>query len=143
MLARFSDMNLLACYFPQQLAKAPFFRRCLELTSQHQAVRFLLTGDLNTGNQLLDRGEGAGKFYCADLFDQLETVGGLTDLWRSTHGTGCREWTWFSPKKLNGFRIDHAFGNAKFVESRPSCGYDHGARETRLTDHTALVIKIP
>jgi len=92
MLARFARATLLACYFPQLEAKAPFFDRCLELVCQHRAAPFLLAGDLNTGNQLADRSEGAGKYYCSDQLDQLTSAGGLVDLWRFTHGT-FREWT--------------------------------------------------
>jgi exonuclease III len=141
MLARFQRVTLLACYFPQLKAKAAFFDRCLELASQHQAAPFVLAGDLNTGNQLADRSEGAGKFYCSDHFDRLTSAGGLSDLWRLTNGS-CREWTWLSPQKKNGFRIDHAFGNGAFVAAAaPMCTYDHRARETGLTDHSTVVIR--
>ena len=106
------------------------FDRCLELAAQHQAASFVLAGDLNTGNQLADRSEGAGKYYCSDHFDRLTSAGGLSDLWRLTNGD-CREWTWLSPQKKNGFRIDHAFGNGAFVAAAaPICTYDHRARET-------------
>jgi len=142
MLARFPCVTLLACYFPQLKAKALFFERCLELAAQHQAASFVLAGDLNTGNQLADRSEGAGKYYCSDHFDRLTWAGGLSDLWRLTNGD-CREWTWLSPQKKNGFRIDHAFGNGAFVAAAaPICTYDHRACETGLTDHSAVVVQI-
>lgn len=141
MLARFPCVTLLACYFPQLKDKAAFFDRCLELAAQHQAAPFVLAGDLNTGNQLADRSEGAGKYYCSDHFDRLTSAGGLSDLWRLTNGAR-REWTWLSPQKKNGFRIDHAFGNGAFVAAAaPICTYDHRARETGLTDHSAVVIR--
>jgi exonuclease III len=141
MLARFRCVTLLACYFPQLKAKAAFFDRCLELASQHQAAPFVLAGDLNTGNQLADRSEGAGKYHCSDHFDRLTSAGGLSDLWRLTNGAS-REWTWLSSQKKNGFRIDHAFGNDAFVTvAAPMCTYDHRARETGLTDHSAVVIR--
>ena len=141
MLARFLCVTLLACYFPQLKAKAAFFDRCLELAREHQAAPFVVAGDLNTGNQLTDRSEGAGKYYCSDHFDQLASAGGLLDLWRLTNGAS-REWTWHSTKG-NGFRIDHAFGNGAFVAvAKPICIYDHRARDTRLTDHSAVVLRI-
>jgi exodeoxyribonuclease-3 len=141
MLARFQRTMLLVCYFPQLTAKAAFFDRCLELAREHQAAPFVLVGDLNTGNQLADRCEGAGKYYCAEHFDRLVSMAGLSDLWRHTNGAS-REWTWHSTKG-NGFRIDHALGNGAFVASAaPICTYDHRARETGLTDHSAVVVRI-
>ena len=46
MLARFSCVTLLACYFPQLKAKAAFFGRCLELACQHHtpATTLLISG---------------------------------------------------------------------------------------------------
>jgi exodeoxyribonuclease-3 len=141
MLAQFQCLTLLACYFPQLGAKATFFGRCLELASQHRGAPFVLAGDLNTSNQLADRSEGAGKYYCADHFDRLTSEGELSDLWRLTNGAD-REWTWHSTKG-NGFRIDHAFGNEAFVAAAaPICTYDHRARDTRLTDHSAVVVRL-
>jgi len=141
MLAQFQRLTLLACYFPQLSAKAAFFGRCLELASQHRAAPFFLAGDLNTGNQFAERSEGAGKYYCSDHFDRLASEGELSDLWRLTNGASS-EWTWHSAKG-NGFRIDHAFGNGAFVAATaPICTYDHRARETGLTDHSAVVVRI-
>jgi exonuclease III len=141
MLARFRHVTLLACYFPQLNAKAAFFGRCLEVARQHEAAPFILAGDLNTGNQLADRSEGAGKYSCSDQFDRLTSEGELTDLWRLANGES-REWTWHSTKR-NGFRIDHAFDNESFVAATAlKCTYDHRARETGLTDHSAVVVRI-
>ena len=88
-----------------------------------------------------DRSKGAGKYYCSDHFDRHASEGELSDLWRLTNGAS-REWTWHSTKG-NGFRIDHAFGNSAFVaKTAPICTYDHRARETGLTDHSAVVIRL-
>jgi len=141
MLTRFRGMTLLACYFPQLADKAPFFERCLQVARRHRAQPFVLAGDLNTGNQLADRSQGAGKYFCADHFDRLGSAGGLSDLWRLTNGA-TREWTWHS-NKGNGFRIDHALGNGAFVAAAaPICVYDHLPRETGLTDHSAVVVRL-
>ena len=43
--------------------------------------------------------------------------------------------------KVNGFRLDHAFGNQAFVAAfNPTCRYDHSSRKGRFSDHSALVI---
>jgi exodeoxyribonuclease-3 len=132
--------RLLGAYFPQRATKAPFFRTCMAWAANSSKMPFILLGDLNTGHNGLDiEGRGA-PFYCADLFDALRSKGGLVDLWRAKHGDR-REWTWRS--KINGFRVDHAFANAAFIECFPSirCFYDHHPRETGLTDHSALFVR--
>jgi exonuclease III len=101
-----------------------------------------LLGDLNTGRNDVDR-EGGTPFACVEQFDALQTRAGLVDLWRAQHGDTARDWTWRSPK--NGFRIDHAFGNAAFRERFQGirCRYDHEPREMKITDHSALVLSEP
>jgi hypothetical protein len=67
---------------------------------------------------------------------------GLTDLWRAINGNR-QEWTRRS--MTSGFRIDHAFGNKPLLERfRPIfCRYDHAPRETKITDHSALLVEFP
>lgn len=141
-LARFADFTLLACYFPQLQAKAPFFARCAELAIAHAGRPFLLLGDLNTGNQVADRSEAAGPYACPEAFDDLVSRCLPHDLWRRTHGAEAREWSWLSHRG-NGFRIDHALANTAFVEwGRPVCGYDHHPRQHGWTDHSALIVRL-
>jgi exodeoxyribonuclease III len=139
MLVHFAGVSLLACYFPQGNEKSVFFDRCAQVARLHGARPFMLVGDLNTGNQAVDRSERAGKYFCAEGFDGLCAPGGLVDLWRLSNGEA-REWTWLS-NLGNGFRIDHALGNARYVRAyAPSCRYDHSARSNGLTDHSAVVV---
>ena len=85
-------------------------------------------GDLNTGNQLADKTAAGAKYACAEWFDRLSSAYGLVDLWRATHGAEAHEWSWTTSK--NGFRLDHAFGNAAFVRAfNPTCAYDHSTRK--------------
>jgi exodeoxyribonuclease III len=145
-LVRFADWSVLACYFPQgdKLAKDRYFDTCQRIASGCVDQPFLIVGDLNTGNQTLDRTPGGVPFFCAKRFDELSAGAGLIDLWRHSNGIKAQEWTWWSRGKSgskNGFRIDHAFGNRKFVESfRPCCQYDHRPREEGISDHSALLI---
>jgi exodeoxyribonuclease III len=134
-----SSLRMLAAYFPQRATKAAFFQTCITEAANSSELPFILLGDLNTGHNGLDIEGGGAPFYCANLFEALGSKAGLIDLWRAEHGDR-REWTWRSP--INGFRIDHAFANAAFVEAFPSirCRYDHHPREAGLTDHSALVL---
>ena len=139
MLARFRQLRLLACYFPIQRSKAPFFARCAELAGQESRRPFLLLGDLNTGNQIKDRDPRGVRYHCAEDFDALTGAAGLTDLWRRNHGDAAREWTWVSHRN-NGFRLDHALANRRFLAAAdPSCRYDHAPRGA-FTDHSAIVL---
>ena len=99
----------------------------------------VMIGDFNTGRNDLDiEGTGA-RFYCAELFEALSTEAGLIDLWRQRHDR--REWTWRSP--MNGFRIDHVFGNKAFIARFPAfrCAIDHAPRKSGLSDHSAVVLE--
>jgi exodeoxyribonuclease III len=139
MLARFQSWTLLASYFPQGAFKARFFTACAEIAVAHAETPFTIIGDLNTGNQLVDKSAGGARYFCAEGFDALTSKASLVDLWRRTNGTDAHEWTWLSNQ--NGFRIDHAFGNQPFVHLvQPSCIYDHRPREENITDHSALLI---
>jgi exodeoxyribonuclease III len=139
MLARFQSWTLLASYFPQDAFKARFFTACAEIAVAHTDTPFAIVGDLNTGNQLVDKSAGGARYFCAEGFDALTSKASLVDLWRRTNGMDAHEWTWLSNQ--NGFRIDHAFGNQPFVHLvQPSCIYDHRPREEHITDHSALLI---
>jgi exonuclease III len=133
-------VQILGCYFPQRLAKAPFFEQCIQVAKKRSDVPLVMIGDLNTGRNDLDI-EGTGtRFHCADLFQALNSDAGLLDLWRVRHGEQ-REWTWRSP--TNGFRIDHVFGNKAFVNCFPTfrCVIDHAPRLSKLTDHSAVMLE--
>jgi exonuclease III len=137
--AEMGGWTMLAAYFPQGTAKHPYFDVIRDLTQECIGRPLLTLGDLNTGNQVADKTPEGVKFACAERFDRLSSIEGLSDLWRLTNGVHAREWTWRTSK--NGFRIDHAFGNPEFVRQfRPLCRYDHTPREARFSDHSALLV---
>jgi exonuclease III len=144
-----SEADIIGCYrflfnsgfaTSRALPKARFFQSCMAKAAKSDQMLFLLLGDLNTGCNDLDVEGNGAPFYCADLFRALEGQSGLTDLWRAEHGMQ-REWTWRS--RRNGFRIDHAFGNKRFLDRYPSiaCSYDHRPREIGITDHSARLLR--
>jgi exodeoxyribonuclease III len=132
-------VSILGCYFPQRMAKSPFFLRCTEMAARNSHRPFVMIGDFNTGRNDLDIEGNGTPFHCADQFASLHEQAGLIDLWRLRHGER-RDWTWRSAK--NGFRIDHAFGNQEFLNRYPNfqCEIDHEPRLGRLTDHSALML---
>lgn len=140
MLVEFTSWNILATYFPHGDAKAPFFNELFATARDLSGAPLAIIGDLNTGNQLSDKSPKGDRYSCADQFDALESDAGLVDLWRRTNGADAREWSWLSNAK-NGFRIDHAFGNQRFIDlAQPVCGYDHSPRLDSLSDHSAILV---
>jgi exodeoxyribonuclease-3 len=87
MLARFQSWTLLASYFPQDAFKARFFTACAEIAVAHTDTPFAIVGDLNTGNQLVDKSAGGARYFCAEGFDALTSKASLVDSWRRTNGT--------------------------------------------------------
>ena len=132
-----SPIRILAAYFPQSYAKAAFFASSRRLAKQQAGAPLLLIGDLNTGDNSIDRTISGVPFHCAEDFQALSDAG-LRDLWREQHGQDAREFSWSSPK--NSFRIDHAFGSAALRAA--DCRYNHEPRERRITDHSALIVCI-
>jgi hypothetical protein len=51
---RRSALTLLGCYFPQRMAKAPFFERCAQIAVQETRQPLLMIGDFNTGRNDLE-----------------------------------------------------------------------------------------
>ena len=140
-LARFAELSVLACYFPSMKEKAPFFDAAIATALRHKRRKFILLGDLNTGNQNADREPAGVRYNCADQFDALTNNHRLVDLWRHSRGEA-REWSWLSHRQ-NGFRLDHAFANRVFVKTHvPHCVYDHTPRLTGLSDHSAVVVTL-
>lgn len=140
-LARFAACSVLACYFPSMKEKEPFFDAAIAVALRHKRRKFILLGDLNTGNQHADRVPAGVRYNCANQFDALSRDHRLVDLWRHSQGEA-REWSWLSHRQ-NGFRLDHAFANRAFVKDHtPHCVYDHSPRLTGLSDHSAMVITL-
>lgn len=134
-------------YFPQNNHKKPFFQKCFDIAVQHRDMPLIILGDLNTGRNDRDVETGGTAFHCAGLFVDLEAKYRLVDLWRAHHGETARSYTWRSAKF--GFRIDHAFANAKFLETYATrCDYDDhprlsqaiGGKAKNPTDHSALIL---
>jgi exonuclease III len=135
-------LAVIGAYFPLAIpSQREFFDVCIKSAKQHSDAPFLLVGDLNAGSNDADLEAGATPFPCAVNFVAL-TNGGLIDQWRQHHGMTEREYTWRS--RQNGFRIDHAFGNKAFLTRYEPlrCDYDHSTRESKLSDHSALILRL-
>ena len=135
------DVTVATVYGPMGEVKKTFWTSLLRAADERRHRRFVLLGDLNTGDSRCDR-EGA-PFNCSEEFVELGYV--LRDAWRHVNGNK-RDFSWFSWKRgktgKNGFRIDHAFVSQPLLSHVRGCRYEHGARERQLSDHSILILEL-
>jgi endonuclease/exonuclease/phosphatase family metal-dependent hydrolase len=111
----------------------------------------VLVGDLNT--PAYESREGEVRSFARtrtgrlrEAFDErhdaaeLALVPGLAahgfdDAFRVRHGYGRRDRSWMYPNNKMGYRLDHVL--VRGLEVR-ACEYEHGWREARLSDHSAV-----
>ncbi|MCC6284929.1 MAG: endonuclease/exonuclease/phosphatase family protein [Phycisphaerales bacterium] len=98
---------------------------------------FVLIGDLNTGRTGQD--EETPMLTCSAFMGRLWTMG-FRDAWRELHPEG-REYSWYSHLG-HGFRIDHVLLSPALAPALREAFYGHGVRESRQSDHSALVVRL-
>ena len=133
--AEFDGLTLHALHFPQKKAQLPLFHALLDLPTDGRA---LLIGDMNCGIPFED--SDTKTFQNTHLFQRL-LAHGWTDLWRDRHPQA-REYSWVSAKRGNGFRYDHALATASLDRRVRDVRYDHAVRESKLSDHSALIVDL-
>ncbi|QTN32947.1 endonuclease/exonuclease/phosphatase family protein [Akkermansiaceae bacterium] len=136
-LARFEKLNVFGLYLPGEERKRPVFDFLLDLPERYLAEDTMLIGDMNTGRHYEDE---AGKtFTSAHQFDAMLGQGWV-DAWR-TRNPEAREFTWYSNKWKNGFRLDHALVSPSLDARITEVRYSHGEREARVTDHSIMLVE--
>jgi exonuclease III len=104
----------------------------------------LLLGDTNSGLPGIDEEAPAFGPKEAAWLETLARLGWL-DAFRLLRGPR-RAYTWYSPNKGNGFRIDQAFVNHELAPRLRDVRYDWGrrarARTATLSDHAALLLDL-
>ena len=133
--ATFDALTLFAMHFPQKKAQIPLFHALLDLPTD---TTTLLMGDMNCGIPFED--SDTKTFQNTYLFQQL-LMHGWTDTWRSRNPEAL-EFTWISAKRRNGFRYDHALATNSLDQAIDSVAYDHGPRESGISDHSAIVVNL-
>ena len=118
----------------------PFWNRVVRHAIANVHRPYLFIGDFNTCEAGVDAYKKplAGSEQFVAIRDS-----GFVDLWRRTNST--TEYTWFSFGRggvpLNGFRIDHALGSPVLAKHVSSCRYSHTERDTRISDHSVLIVE--
>jgi exonuclease III len=132
-------LRLCGVYMPLDLAKIPYWE-ALHRAAADASGPDLFIGDFNTGNNVIDLVSGASPFVASERFDEFGK-GRLRDVWR-TRNPETREYTWYSERANNGFRLDHAFAIAPVFERITRCQYLHRLREQGFSDHSALQVEM-
>jgi exonuclease III len=136
--ARVDGLLISAAYFPLGRPKVAFWRdEFLPYAASRLDEAVVMAGDWNSGSHYLD--ERGATLYAAAEFASL-AASGWHDAWRSLHADG-REYSWYS-NRGNGFRLDHAFVSPTLCPRLLGARYDHTTRETKVSDHSALVVEL-
>jgi exonuclease III len=86
------------------------------------------TGNLRNGFD--ERHDAAERGIVVGLLEH-----GYVDAFRAAHGYLNRERSWMYPNNKMGYRLDHVLARGLEVAA---CEYEHGWREARLSDHSAI-----
>jgi len=134
-------LRLAGIYFPDTAKPiAEFWPRVHEAARRMRDDSYLMVGDLNSGQSVLDT-EGA-VLGSDPLFSAMPFLG-MFDLWRHVN-RDLREYTWFSNHRGNrrGFRLDHAFGTRHVRRRLRRALYSSEERVQRVSDHSSLLVEI-
>ena len=151
--AAFEDLDVFGVYLPGQDRKRPHLRYLIATAQRYSetARAAICIGDFNSGRNETDieinvrAGALRDEFSTADLYAELETV--WTEAWAYFH-PGEFEYSWYPFRKdpdyvsRGGWRIDKAFASPAALVRATAAEYDHGFREDRLTDHSALIVDV-
>lgn len=134
-------LDIGAVYAPAKPPKLPAFWSAAEPWWPSCVNRpYLLIGDFNAGESHVDADNHVFK---ADSGMGILRNSGLVDAWRLMHRDK-REYTWQATNRgrTYPFRLDHAFVSPTLVPSVRACAYDHSVRETKLSDHSMLLLDL-
>jgi exonuclease III len=124
--------------------KFPYLDSALNIARQWRGGPGLLIGDTNSGQIDLDEEVPCFGPPEHDWLTSLHEAN-WKDAFRLLHGEA-RAYTWYSPNKGNGFRLDQAFLNHAMAPRLRKTRYEWGVDEakkdirTALSDHSALIM---
>jgi exodeoxyribonuclease-3 len=98
----------------------------------------LLIGDTNAGRPGIDEQSSVFGPRMTAWFDEFDKHG-WADAFRHLHGDA-RVYTWYSPNRGNGFRLDQAFVSRHLLPRLRQAGYEWGQpRDTGIEVHRAIL----
>jgi exonuclease III len=140
-----TPMSIIAVHGPLGATglRRPFNTRLLAKIRRWRYPPGMLIGDTNTGKRGID--EESAIFDARDdaWMDGMHRA--WPDSFRHLHGDQ-REYTWYSPNRGNGFRLDQAFVHRALLSRVTTVEYrwgsDGSTRRDALSDHAAIVLEI-
>lgn len=137
-----------AMHIPNQVTgrKPDYHRGVLNVAKHWQARPALLVGDTNSGRIGIDEQTPVFNRSTDEWFVKLATLG-WADAFRAHQGDK-REYTWYSPNKGNGFRLDQAFLSRPLHHRVTHIRHEWGAdvpspsKREALSDHAALILDL-
>ncbi len=140
-------IHVIGAYVPSRDASAEKIeRKCKWLTACHEALASrptgaaVLLGDLNV---LEPSHQPHYSFFAPfeyDFYRQLTDDCGLIDAFRTLHPDTV-EHSWVG-RTGDGYRYDHAHCTADLTTNLLACDYIHQPRLDRLSDHSALSVRL-
>ncbi len=135
-----------AMHVPNRITgkKYPFQDSVLELVSKWKRGKALLIGDTNSGIPGIDEEVPAFNKTEKRWIENLHKLGWI-DAFRKLHHNKAT-YTWYSPNKGNGFRLDQAFINRPLLPHLRGIDYKWanaiGTKRNALSDHAAIVLDL-
>jgi len=129
-----SSLSLHAGHIPQKKKQIPYLDYLYKMEVEEYAM---IIGDLNCGIPFED--SDTKSFDNTHMFQSLFKRG-WTDSWRSRNPTE-RQYSWVSSRG-NGYRYDHCLCTKQLDKRIENIKYDHEVRESRLSDHSALIVEL-
>lgn len=126
--------------------KYPYHDAVLRVVNNWSRGPAFLIGDTNTGKRKLDEEVPCFNLREHEWMEALD-ANGWVDVFRHLHGDK-RTYTWYSPNRGNGFRLDQAFVNKEMLPFVTQMRYEWGRsrmnpkRRDALSDHAAIVMDI-
>ena len=135
-------------HIPNQVTgrKPDYHRAVLDIARRRRREPALLLGDTNSGQIGLDEQSPVFNAATDRWFRDLAQIG-WNDAFRLHRGR-VREYTWYSPNKGNGFRLDQAFVNRHLRDRLIGVRHQWGrqppfpSRREALSDHAALIVDL-
>ncbi len=123
--------------------KSAFLNDLLSMAQAWRRGPALIVGDTNTGRIGIDEESQAFDRFEDDWMQGMEKAR-WHDAFRRIHGKELA-YTWYSPNKGNGFRLDEGFVNRRLIKRMTEARYvwgqlDGSTRRDVLSDHAALIL---
>lgn len=140
------DMNLVLCYSPSSdrrpdklQKKKEFLEKVLGVANDENfQKRTLIFGDFNIISRSHEPKSTMFQKFEYDFYDGILDAG-YVDLFERLN-PGVVDYSWFG-RTGKGYRYDYCFVSEGVCSIFGSCSLNHGTREIKLSDHSALICR--